>query len=116
LTRAQAAESLANMGQLAELDVRSAYEEIRRAREGVAATALLVARRADALRAETEKFGVNKTTALLVAQAQRDLLAARIQEVQAVVDYLKSFIALYRVDGTLLERRGIVAPGRDAGE
>jgi len=61
-----------------------------------------------------EKFNVNKSTTLLVAQAKRDLLAARIQQVQAVVDHLKSFIALYRLDGTLLDRRGIAAPGGES--
>jgi len=46
-----------------------------------------------------------------VAQAQRDLLLSKINEVQSVVDYLKAFIQFYRVEGSLLERRGINAPG-----
>jgi outer membrane protein TolC len=48
-----------------------------------------------------------------VAQAQRDLLVSRIAEVRALANYLKALIDLYRQDGSLLERRGIVAPGRE---
>ena len=56
---------------------------------------------------------MGKSTSFLVAQAQRDLLASRIAEVRAIVNYLKALIDLYRQDGSLLERRGIAAPGRD---
>ena len=69
------------------------------------------AARAQQNRAETEKFRVGKSTSLLVAQAQRDLLASQINQVQAVVAYLKSLINLHLQEGALLERRGIVAPG-----
>jgi outer membrane protein TolC len=48
----------------------------------------------------------------MVAQAQRDLLVSRIAEVRALANYLKALIDLYRQDGSLLERRGISAPGR----
>ena len=113
LGEAQSAEMLANMEQLAEVDVRSAYVEVQRSREEVTATRVLVRRRQDVLKAESEKFNVNKSTALLVAQAQRDLLAAQIQLEQSVSSYLKSFIDLYRLEGSLLERRGISAPGRE---
>ena len=111
LGREQAAETLDNMQQLVEVDVRSAYAEVQRAREEVAAVEVLVKRRQDSLRAENEKFSVNKSTTLLVAQAQRDLLASQIQRIQAVVSYLQSFIDLYRLEGSLLQRRGISAPG-----
>ena len=48
-----------------------------------------------------------------MAQAQRDVLVSRIAEVQALANYLKALIDLYLQDGSLLERRGIVAPGRE---
>jgi len=63
------------------------------------------------LRIETEKFRVGRSTNLFVAQAQRDLLASRIGEVQALVNYLKSLTRFYQLEGSLLERRGIQAPG-----
>ena len=65
------------------------------------------------LRTETEKLRVGKSTSFLVAQAQRDLLVSRIAEVRALANYLKALIDLYRQDGSLLERRGIAAPGRE---
>ena len=49
---------------------------------------------------------------LLVAQAQRDLLTAQINEVQAKAAYLKAVVALYQLEGSLLERRGVQCPGR----
>jgi outer membrane protein TolC len=57
---------------------------------------------------------VGKSTSLLVAQAQRDLVASQIAETQAVANYLKALVALYRLEGSLLQRRGIAAPGGEA--
>ena len=58
-------------------------------------------------------FLVGRSTSFLVAQAQRDLLISRIAEVQALANYLKALVDLYQRDGSLLERRGISAPGRE---
>ena len=111
LNRRQAEAALANLEQLVELDVRSAYIAVERASEEVAATAVTRAFREEALRAETEKFRVGASTTFLVAQAQRDLLASRIAELQAAVSYRKALVDLYRLEGSLLTRRGIAAPG-----
>jgi outer membrane protein TolC len=112
LTHDQEVEAVGNLSQLVELDVRTAHIEVNRAREQVAATAATRRLQEEAFRAETEKFQVGRSTSLLVAQAQRDLVAGRIGEVQAVVSYLNALVDLYRLDGSLLERRGIEAPGR----
>jgi len=64
------------------------------------------------LTAEQEKFRVGTSTTLQVAQAWRDVLASQINEVQAVINQRKALIELYRLEGTLLERRGIDALGR----
>ena len=48
-----------------------------------------------------------------MAQAERNLLESQIVEIQAVVSHLKALVELYRMDGSLLERRGIQAPGRE---
>jgi outer membrane protein TolC len=87
--------------------------EANRLKEQVAATAATRRFQEETLRAETEKFRVGKSTALLVAQAQRDLLQSQIAEVEAVVNDLKALVELYRQDGSLLERRGIAAPGQE---
>jgi outer membrane protein len=114
LSHIQTSEILANMQQLAEVDVRSVYVEIGRAREEASATAVLVKGREETVRSETEKFRVGKSTTLLVAQTQRDLLTSQVQQIEAIVNYLKSFVNLYRSEGSLLERRGITTPGHES--
>jgi len=113
LSREQAQKALDNLSQLVEVDVRTAYIEVNRTKKQIGASA--VTRRFDEekLRTESERLRVGKSTSFLVAQAQRDLLVSRIAEVRAVANYLKALIDLYRRDGSLLERRGIVAPGRE---
>jgi outer membrane protein TolC len=114
LTRRQQREAIDNLAQLVEVDVRSAYLEIARSQEQVTATAATRRLQEEKSQSETEKFRLGKSTSLLVAQAQRDLVAGQISEVQAVVSCLKAFVELYRLEGSLLDRRGIAAPGREA--
>jgi len=110
-SREQAAEALLNLEQLAQVDVHTAYIEVNRSREQIAATAATRALQEEKFRSETEKFRVGTSTSLLVAQAQRDLTASMISEIRAVVTYLKALIRLHRADGSLLDRRGLFAPG-----
>jgi outer membrane protein TolC len=107
LSRGQSDVALKNLTQLVQLDVRSAYIEVKRTSEQVLATAATRKLQEEKMRAETEKFRVGKSTSLLVAQTQRDLIASRISEIQSIVGYLKSLIELYRLEGSLIERRGI---------
>ncbi len=100
-------EAVANLAQLVQSDVRGAYVELNRSREQVSATSATRALSEEKLRAETEKFRVGKSTAYLVAQAQRDLIQSQTGEVSSAVSFLKSIVELYRLQGTLLERRGI---------
>ena len=113
LSQAQAAVALENQRRLAETDVRLAYVESGRALAQVAATQATRQSQEDKLRAETEKFRLGKSTSLLVAQAQRDLLQSQVDEVQALNGCFKTAVDLYRLDGSLLIRRGIDAPGRE---
>ncbi len=113
LSRDQAEMALDNLKQLVELDVRNAYIEVNRTKEQISASTATRKFQEEKLRIETEKFRVGLSTNFFVAQAQRDLMASRINEVQAVVNYLKALINFYRLEGSLLERRGINAPGRD---
>ena len=112
LKKNQAEKILENLSQLVELDIRSAYIEVNRTREQITASAATRKFQEEKLRIETEKFRVGRSTNLLVAQAQRDLLVNRISEVNTIVNYLKALTSFYRLEGSLLERRGIVAPGR----
>jgi outer membrane protein TolC len=113
ITRDQAREAINNLAQSVEVDVRNAYLEISRTREQVAATAASRKLQEEKLRVEMEKFKVGKSTSLLVAQAERDFLASQIAEIQAVVNNIKAYVEFYRLEGTLLERRGIASPGRE---
>ena len=99
--------ALENMKQLTQLDIRTAYVEVKRASEQINASAATRQLREEVLRTEEEKFRVGTSTALLVSQARRDLVTSQIAEVEAVIAYRKALLDLYRADGTLLDRRGI---------
>jgi outer membrane protein TolC len=113
LTREQSLRALENLAELVEVDIRTAYIEVNRTKQQIAASSVTRMFDEEKFRTETEKLRVGKSTSFLVAQAQRDLLVSRIAEVQALANYLEALIALYRQDGSLLERRGIDAPGRE---
>lgn len=107
LTRQQTEEALENLSQLIDLDVRCAYLEVNSSFQQVKAAAATRVLQEEKLRAETEKFRGGKSTPLLVAQAQRDLLASQIGEIEAVVKYINCLVELFRMEGCLLERRGL---------
>jgi outer membrane protein TolC len=111
LRHEQSMEALNNLTQLAELDVRTAYIEVTRQLEQISATRATRESEEEKLRVEQERFRVGRSTNFLVTAAQRDLLLSRLTEVQAIADYLKALVSLYRQDGSLLQRRGISAPG-----
>jgi outer membrane protein TolC len=113
LVQDQAQESLENLQDLIEMDIRQAYIEINRSKEQISATMETLKLQEEKLEIEREKFKVGKSTMLNVAQGQRDLLLARINEIQAKANYIKSLLELYRLDGSLLDRRGISAPGSE---
>jgi outer membrane protein TolC len=106
-TRAQRVAAIENLRQVVRLDVRLAVNEAQRAAAQISASATTRALRAETFRAEKERLEVGAGTALAVAQAQRDLLASRIDEVRAVVDYRQALVNLYLAEGTLLARRGV---------
>ena len=111
LQRDQAMEAIANLEQLAELDVRRAWIESHRSREQLGATAVTRELQEEVLRAEQARFRAGTATALAVALAQRDLLEAQLEEEEARVRYRQALTELYRQSGTLLLRRGIGMPG-----
>jgi len=112
-SRQQLREAHENLSQLVQVDVRSAYIEVTRTQQQISATTATRNFQEEKLRAETEKFRVGKSTSLLVGQAQRDFVASQIAEIQAVANYLKALVALYRLEGSLLQRRGLAAPGAE---
>lgn len=109
LNRTVRAQALANMERLAGLDVRTAYVEVLRARQQIAATQTTCRLQEKKLAAEVEKFRVGRSTNFLVLQAQRDLTSTRLSEARAMVAYLDALVGLYVSEGTLLSRRGITS-------
>ena len=106
-TRDQSEAALDNARRLAARDVRLAWTEVERARAQTEAAAETRALQEEVVRAELQRFEVGTSTALMVAQAQRDLLAAEIAEAEAVIQHRLALIGLHVAEGTLLERRGI---------
>ncbi len=106
-SRQQAEEALENLAQIIHLDVRLGINEVERARRQITATRATRILQELTLDAEQERFKVGSSTSMLVAQAQRNLLAAEIGEVGSVVNYRIALVRLYLVEGTLLERRGV---------
>jgi len=111
LGRRQAEEAVRNLEQLAEVDVQTAHIEAGRAREKVAAVAATRRLDEEKLRIETERFRAGQASTFQVARAQRDLTRRQIDEAEAIAEYGKALVELYRLDGSLLRRRGIEVPG-----
>ncbi len=111
LSKQQMLKAFDNLVQIAQVDIRSAYIEVTSAREQITATAATRKLQEEKLRVENEKFGVGRSTSLLVAQAQRDLVESQIAEIRATVNYFQSLVSLFGLEGSLLQRRGIEAPG-----
>jgi len=112
MNHAQELAALRNLEHLAAMDVRAAYIEVERARALVAATRATRGFRDESQHAETEKFRAGKSTTFLVARAQRDVLTSKLSEVASRTAFLKGLVDLYLLEGSLLERRGVHAPGR----
>ena len=110
-TRDQTAEAMKNLADLVMVEVESAYIEVERTRAQITATATTRQFQEEKARAETAKFKVGRSTAILVTQAQRDLVQSQVSEAEAVVRHLEALVLLYRLEGALLEKRGLAAPG-----
>lgn len=106
-SKRQAEEAIENYKQAIEVEVRLAINEIERTRRLIESTHITRLLREEELSAEIEKFRVGRSTQLLVAQAQRDLTAARVDEISAVVAHIKAYLNLFKAEGSILQRRGI---------
>ncbi len=112
-SRAQSAAAVENLRQLIALDLQLAAIELERARQQIRASRTTLASQEKVVEAERQRFAAGDSTALLVAQAQRDLLEAQLNEIQAVVSYRLALIDLFLAEGTLLQRRGFSVGSAD---
>lgn len=111
VNKQQANLAIKNLVQIAELDIRLAYMEVQRALEQIQATGTTKIAQKEKLLEETEKYRIGNSTTFIVAQAQRDLLESSIKEFEAILDYQKANVNLHYMDGSLLFRFGVKAPG-----
>ena len=107
-SQAQARAALDNLAQLVVADVHKAHLEAGRAYAQIFASAERRRLQEKVLRVEQVKFDVGRGTALAVAQAQRDLLESQLAEVDAIIAHRLAITELYRLDGSLLNRRAIL--------
>jgi outer membrane protein len=103
----QSEEAIKNYEELIEVDVRTAIIEVERTRKLIDSTEVTRKLREEELASEIQKFSVGRSTQLLVATAQRDLTTAQLAEISSVIANIKSYIQLYKVEGTTLQRNGI---------
>lgn len=103
--------ALANLKDLVRYDVLLALNEYERAAAQIDASAETVKFRKQAAQNVQDRFEVGTMTALDLAQAQRDLLEAQLNEIQSKVDFLIARVAFYLAEGSLLERRGLASQG-----
>jgi outer membrane protein len=113
LSKEQLIDTMANLEQTVQLDVRTQYIEVERTRKQIDATRATRIASEATLRVQQGKLAAGNGTSLDVAIAQRNVLSSQLTEVQAVTGHLKSLVSLYRLEGTLLLRRGLDAPGKD---
>lgn len=106
-TRRQSARAVENLARTVRLDVRLAANEVERLRQQLAAAAVTRDARVRVAEAESARQDAGTGTALQVALAQRDQLAAEIAEAEVQVRYRIALIDLHLAEGTLLERRGV---------
>lgn len=106
-SRRQAGIAVENLLSTIHLDVRLAVNEVMRAGKQVGATRVTRIFQAQTYTAEKDRFDVGSSTALMVSQARRDLMEARIAEVEAVVNFRIALIRLYLAEGSLLDMRGV---------
>lgn len=112
----QATKAVENLRQLIRFEVRLAINEVERSRQLIGASSVTRSYQEASLRAETERFAVGSSTAIVVAQAQRDLLQSQIAEIEARINYRIGLLKLYQAEGSLLQRRGVIvqsAPSLD---
>ena len=106
-------EALGNLSQLVEQDVLLAAIEVHRSGEQIIASISTRKYQEKKLQAEIEKYRLGKSTMFRVSQAQRDLVDSQISEVRSHIEHLKSLTRFYLMEGSLLVRRGIIAPGME---
>src|SRR4051794_33797460 len=103
--------TLINQRHPADHPVRRQYLEVDRTRKQIDATQATLEAQQATVEVQKGKLDAGSGTVLLWTIAERDLLSAQLSKEQAKTNHLKALVELYRLEGTLLFRRGLAAPG-----
>ncbi|MEW5801033.1 MAG: TolC family protein [bacterium] len=107
LTRLQYQESIANLKQSIQVEIRKAIVEINSCTEQITASRANRIMQEEKLKVEQETFRVGRSTNFKVFQVQRDLTEAQVNEVTAIIGQIKAHIDLQVSEGTLLQQWSI---------
>ncbi len=99
--------TIKNLEHQVSVEVREAVRAIDTNMKRINATAVSRRLAEEKLSAEEKKFSVGMSTSFNVLEYQRDLIAAKVREISAIIDYNKSLVNLERVKGTILEKNNI---------
>lgn len=105
--REQSERAVANLESRLQTEVRLAIVEHNRALAQTGAGAETRRLREQTAQAERDRFDVGTSTSLLVAQAQREVLESRINELESRIEYRIALVRLQEITGELLQRYGV---------
>lgn len=106
ISRQVAMESIDNLRQVIQVDIRTAVINIDGARAQRESTRLTREQRQKEYEAELAKYEQNRSTQLNVNQVQRDMINSALDELRAQINYISYYLALYQAEGTTLQRAG----------
>lgn len=113
LRRDQAERAVENLEELVVLDVNLALNELARARAQIDASRATREASERVVEAERERVAVGESVPLVLAQAERDRVAAQVAEAEALVTYRIALVRLFAAEGSLLQRRGVELAAED---
>ena len=90
-----------------EQEVRNAEISVIQARAQIEASQKADVLAQQTLDAEQKKFQLGESTVFLVIQAQRDLVAVQVREVQSRALYAKALTEFAQATGTTLDKHGV---------
>ena len=96
-----------NLEQQITLEVKEAVRESQTNIKRVKVTRVSKKLAEEKLSAEEKKFEVGLSTSFKVLEFQKDLAEEQSKEINAIIDYTKSIVDLYRVAGITLEKNNI---------
>lgn len=99
-----------NLKDLINREIRRAYIDCMTNLESIEAVTATLELRRQALKTQKIKFEHGEATNSAIANAQRDLLESEINHTEAIVDYVLSRLRLHYLDGSIIERTGLVVP------